>query len=228
MVFLGPDFRSGVCQSEAGDLWEHAIRQSMTHRQKPYRTFSWFHAVVIIAALSAGALPLGRYGSGRAEAAISAPIGLAGHGSYGRIPPSRPEGGSTWTGEIPQDRGAVTRKASYLFRARAEKIAQNRETEARHFAARLKQLQRRQFAKRRLEFRRQQLRMESQKRSNRQKKARSKARQFAAARRHAASHAPKRRPRLSLKSQRNAHSAQPRISENPGTAGSPLEGEGHR
>jgi len=60
--------------------------------------------------------------------------------------------------------------------------------DAKHFAERLKHHQRRHFTKQRREFRKAQLRLESQRRL---RKARMKARQFAAARRHATQHAPK-------------------------------------
>jgi len=60
--------------------------------------------------------------------------------------------------------------------------------DAKRFAERLKHHQRRHFTKQRRDFRKLQARLESQRRLRR---ARLKARQFAAARRHAAQHAPK-------------------------------------
>lgn len=62
------------------------------------------------------------------------------------------------------------------------------EGDAKRFAARLKQHQRRHFSQRKREFRKQQQRLEAQRRIRR---ARLKAHQFAAARRHAAERAPK-------------------------------------
>jgi hypothetical protein len=62
--------------------------------------------------------------------------------------------------------------------------------DAKHFAERLKRHQRRHFTKQRREFRQAQQRLESQRRL---RKAKIKARQFAAARRHAAQHAPRRK-----------------------------------
>jgi hypothetical protein len=62
--------------------------------------------------------------------------------------------------------------------------------DAKRFAERLKRHQRRHFTKQRREFRKAQQRLESQRRL---RKARIKARQFAAARRHAAQHALKRK-----------------------------------
>jgi hypothetical protein len=62
--------------------------------------------------------------------------------------------------------------------------------DAKRFAARLKRHQRRQFSKKRRDFKKQQLRLETQRRA---RKARIKAHQFAAARRHAAQQAPSRR-----------------------------------
>ena len=60
--------------------------------------------------------------------------------------------------------------------------------DAKRFAERLKRHQRRHFTKQRRDFRKLQARLESQRRLRR---AKLKARQFAAARRHAAQHAPK-------------------------------------
>ncbi len=62
--------------------------------------------------------------------------------------------------------------------------------DAKRFAERLKRHQRRHFTKQRREFRKVQLRLDSQRRL---RKARIKARQFASARRHATQHAPKHR-----------------------------------
>ncbi len=87
-----------------------------------------------------------------------------------------------------------------IFRPRVRHLRQRKHEEAaaagetgdaKHFAARLKHHQGRRFAKRKREFRTQQLRLESQRRAIRQKRARIRAREFAAARRHAAQHAPK-------------------------------------
>jgi hypothetical protein len=70
--------------------------------------------------------------------------------------------------------------------------------DAKVFAARLKHYQGRHFAKRKRQFAKQQLKLESQRRALRQKKARMKARQFAAARRRAAEQASKHNRRLGV------------------------------
>ena len=59
-------------------------------------------------------------------------------------------------------------------------------SDAKRFAERIKRHQGRHLAKRKREFRNQQLRLESQRSALKQKRARAKAHQFAAARRHAA------------------------------------------
>lgn len=77
-------------------------------------------------------------------------------------------------------------------RRRGEAAIETEASDAKHFAARLKRQQRRHFSIKRREFKKLQLRLETQRRV---RKARIKARQFAAARRHAAQHSPDRRRR---------------------------------
>ncbi len=78
--------------------------------------------------------------------------------------------------------------------------------DAKRFSARLKLHQRRHFSKKRREFRQQLQRMETQRRV---RKARIKARAFAAARRHAAQHAPGRRKKT-IEHSKDSLSKQPR------------------
>ncbi len=72
-----------------------------------------------------------------------------------------------------------------------EAAAEEDVNDAKLFAARLKHQQGRHFAKRKRQFNKQQLQLESRRRALIQKKARMKARQFAAARRRAAEQAAK-------------------------------------
>jgi hypothetical protein len=74
--------------------------------------------------------------------------------------------------------------------------------EAKHFAERIKRRLGRRFAKRRQQFRKHQAAMERQRKVLRRNKVRNKARQFAAARRRAAQHMPKRKRALSARVKR--------------------------
>ncbi len=90
-----------------------------------------------------------------------------------------------------EDNGATRiywRHLRHLLKGDHNALANVDDGDAKRFAARLKHHQRRQFSQRRREFRKQQQRLEAQRRMRR---ARLKAHQFAAARRHAAKHAPK-------------------------------------
>jgi len=75
-------------------------------------------------------------------------------------------------------------------------------TDAKRFAERIKRRLERHFVKRRQQFRKYQAAIERRRRAYRRNKVRNKARQFAAARRRAAQHMPKRRHTLSARLKR--------------------------
>jgi exonuclease VII large subunit len=92
---------------------------------------------------------------------------------------------------VSEDSGAIRiykRHLRHLKKGENSALPNEDEDDAKGFAARLKQHQRRHFSQRKREFRKQQQRLEAQRRS---RKAKLKAHQFAAARRHAAENAPK-------------------------------------
>ena len=80
------------------------------------------------------------------------------------------------------------RHVRHLRQRDNEAVLQEGSGDAKRFAARLKHHQRHNFTQRRREFRKQQVRLEAQRRLT---KAKLRAHQFAAARRHAAGHAVK-------------------------------------
>lgn len=130
----------------------------------------WLFAAAILTVLSLGAMP------GRSAAACT--VDPAATGSASELPDKEP--GPCLGGVAPGWRPAVLQWREH-----------RRQSEARRFAGRIKRHLGLSFAGRREQFRAHRGQIERQRRAFRRRKARAKARQFAAARRHAAKHAPR-------------------------------------
>src|SRR5258706_1909740 len=170
--------------------------------------FRWFIASVILLAI--GGSSIAALGTSKAaaqdrissdildaqqrNASVMKPSASGNKGAFGEPPKSRDKSKTKLERRRnqAQDRTRARRLAAQRMKLRKRKAALlKKPDQAAQFAARLKRKLGRQFAKKRQDFRKQQLRVENQRRASRQKKARAKAREFAAARRHAALQAPK-------------------------------------
>jgi hypothetical protein len=146
---------------------------------------AWLFAIAILPALGVNSIILAQIAAACPEETVCANHS-AGAGAHCEGPSAASPG-----------RWHTYTQASPLQRIQWSR--QKARSEAKRFAERIKRRLGRRFAKRKQQFRKHQAAMERQRRAFKRNKVRSKARQFAAARRRAAQHMPKRKHSLAAR-----------------------------
>jgi hypothetical protein len=149
---------------------------------------AWLFAATILTALSVNGIFLAGIAAACARETVSAAYSAGAEANCEAPPAASPGGWYTYT---------QTSSLQHI-----QWRSQKARSDAKRFAERIKRRLGRRFAKRKQQFRKHQAAMERQRRAFKRNKVQNKARQFAAARRRAAQHMPKRRRALSARLKR--------------------------